>query len=184
MLKKSPGEKNHWKWVNKFLHIIRRNLFTFCQFSSQFYKDFAWSHKANNWLPRVFNVDSRAEHCLGIVNWYWLLIHPFVRQAVRWGPFIITDLSDKSMILAPCSSRGALVNKNQSLSQGLFEIRALGPESHDLTSCQRSCWISLEDLPKQRSTFANTSVPSKCAIWSRQHTSIIGIAKYIKWKHN
>ncbi len=27
-------------------------------------------------------------HCLGIVNWYWLLIQPFARQAVRWGPFI------------------------------------------------------------------------------------------------
>ncbi len=32
---------------------------------------------------------------------------------------------------------------------------------------QRVCWISLEDLPKQRRTFANTSVPYKCAIWSR-----------------
>ncbi len=31
---------------------------------------------------------------------------------------------------------------------------------------QRARWISLEDLPKQRRTFANPSVPYKCAIWS------------------
>ncbi len=28
-------------------------------------------------------------HCLAIANWYWLLIQPFARQAVRWGPFIL-----------------------------------------------------------------------------------------------
>ncbi len=28
-----------------------------------------------------------------IVNWYWLLIHPFARQAVRWGPFIYVRLT-------------------------------------------------------------------------------------------
>ena len=34
------------------------------------------------------NVTIELAHCLGIVNWYWLLIQPFARQAVRWGPFI------------------------------------------------------------------------------------------------
>ena len=33
-----------------------------------------------------------AAHCMGIVNWYWLLIHPFARQAVCWGPFIAAKI--------------------------------------------------------------------------------------------
>ena len=30
-----------------------------------------------------------AAHCLAIVNWYWLVMQPFARQAVHWGPFIV-----------------------------------------------------------------------------------------------
>ncbi len=39
------------------------------------------------------DVNIELANWLGIVNWCWLLIQPFARQAVRWGPFIFSMCS-------------------------------------------------------------------------------------------
>ncbi len=51
--------------------------------------DISFGYTVNHW----------AAHCMGIVNWYWLLMQPFVRQAVCWGLFISNSLQ---LYAQPC----------------------------------------------------------------------------------
>ena len=54
---------------------------------------YRWKHKAvQPYMVCNITRDVTIElaNWLGIVNWCWLLIQPFARQAVRWGPFILS----------------------------------------------------------------------------------------------